>query len=160
MWKEKRCFVSLGDQVTHSGKCPNTNPSGDSTFSMLRHVFHVTLYHDTETFHKDVWILWPKTQTHTSVLSPHFCTAVFWRGGNVALRTKQRMRFYKDYRINSEDNWMAVARNLCSYHSRDVKFVSQNEKSNTKFISYSVILIHVKHGYAKCPNEENKSIWG
>lgn len=68
------------------------------------------------------------------------------------------MRFYKDYRINSEDNWMAVARNLCSYHSRDVKFVSQNEKSNTKFISYSVILIHVKHGYAKCPNEENKSI--
>ena len=94
--------MSLGEQITCSGKCLNTNPSEGSTSSMLRHIFlfHFMLEQLAIRLHE-----YSGPRVHTSVLGPQFCPAVFWRDGNRALETKQRNGFHKDYRIKSDERW-------------------------------------------------------
>lgn len=77
-----------------------------------------------------------------SVPSPHLCPTAFWRGGNVAFRTKQTVRFYKDYRKNSKGNWVAVARNLCSYPWRERLHLVPKVKEEQESILCSVTPIH------------------
>lgn len=92
-------------------------------------------------------------RAHTLALRPHFCPAEFWRNGNVALKTKPRMQLHKDCRINSDEKWVAVARNLCCYPSGEVRFASQHAKSNTKSILYPVIPIYLERGRDKYLDE-------
>lgn len=70
MQKGKEGFAGLGDQVTPNDKCLNTNPKEDSTFSMLTHISHVTLYHVSFSLRMHEH---SSLRAHTLVLSPRIC---------------------------------------------------------------------------------------